>query len=887
MTNMKPSVLIVFEGYGPGGDFGVCLDLCVALAKSGRRYKLISRSDDIDDILQSRAKAFGIEVALYKDLSWCLRSTSTDLADFDLVHVHYPGNYLPISLGYAYRRIFRSKPILLTLHGPVPVAQTCRTWRQKASGRLAGKCVDAVAVPSMHKLEELQNSGLFGDKLHCLPNPVREPARIPKDEARAKLGLPQDARVCLWVGRIGPEKSPEILLRALPRIQELGENPILAFVGPDYGIKGEIREATGRPRRLCEAAGLFARSRDRILRLRRSRGHFPLRELFARAVRSRRDRSPVCGARFADHQGRFSGAPRGVRISLGCVGHLGGPVGRASSLGQPRRQRGSPRGRDGAFRLCTDPRKTHRGVRRTDRDASGASRKVACSDDAPSAAGGPPGVSKLRSSAYLIAANVLAVAIQFFSVPFFMRWFGLDGYGAYLYVVSIWGYVALACPDFATGAQKRITENMATNRRDLAKAIYQAQSAGVLSNAFLAIALGLVFGFVFRLPGKGVPNFPIMGAFFLAGLGFAFRAVSGAANALLAATERFGAMAIRQSIETLVAAVASILLAFLMRSPVAILLGGAVGAAAGLATNLVILRSVRAEFPLLPKVDWRILRDLLLLHFKALPHGIVNQMASGLDRLLLPFAGCSYAVITNYTVGYRLPEQLAGLLAPAIDTIVPDLTRQSATDRSGFAKALDRYGLQALMFSAAFILVPCGWGGPFLRLWLGKLAPAGGALVVLLIGFYFCLNFYFSTLTRAFRATGEMHFVVPFSGLNAIGTLLLTVPAARWAGIVGVAAMNAAINGVQIVPFAFYMRLAARLFPSGLHALRALCIVGIASVAAYGCYLLGLSPALAKTPWLCIGLAPVSAAATAALIAGLRLAPIPAGARRLFGARNG
>ena len=99
-----------------------------------------------------------------------------------------------------------------------------------------------MAVPSQHKLAELKASGLFGSKLHCLPNPVRRLKTFDKAEARGALGLPLDAKICLWIGRIGPEKSPEILLRALPRIHELGESPLVAFVGPDYGIGGEIKQ---------------------------------------------------------------------------------------------------------------------------------------------------------------------------------------------------------------------------------------------------------------------------------------------------------------------------------------------------------------------------------------------------------------------------------------------------------------------------------------------------------------------------------------------------------------------------------------------------------------------------------------------------------------------
>lgn len=492
-------------------------------------------------------------------------------------------------------------------------------------------------------------------------------------------------------------------------------------------------------------------------------------------------------------------------------------------------------------------------------------------------------MSKLRGSVYLIAANLISAAIAFFSVPFFMRWFGVDGYSGCLYVVAIWGYVSLVCPDFATGAQKRLTEDLAAGRRESAIAVNQAQIAGVLANVILAMILGIVFGLVFRLPGHGAPNFPIMAAFLFAAMGFSFRSLSATINAVLAAGERFGAMAVRQSIETLVGAVAAVVLAYMTRSPAALLLGGAIGAAMGLAVNLVILRCTEVDFPILPALNRKVLQDLVVLHFKAWPHSIVNQMAGGLDRVLLPLAGGPRSVVANYANPYRLPETLSGVLAPAIDTIVPNLTQQAAADAEGFARAIDRYGLQALMFATAFILVPSGWGGPFLKLWLRQFAPAGGALVVLLIGFYFCLNFYFSTLTRAFRATGDMHFVVPFSGLNAIATLLFTIPAAHWAGIVGVAAMNAIINGVQIVPFAFFVRkAAANHFPAFRHALKAVGTVALGSAAACGCYCMSSTPIVSSRPWLCLVFAPVASLAMFAVLAYVKPAPIPSGLARFM-----
>ena len=70
--------------------------------------------------------------------------------------------------------------------------------------------------------------------------------------ARARVGLPQDAHVLLFVGRIQPLKAPDVLLRAvadlLARRPDLRERLVVAVVGGPSG------SGLGRPRALQELA---------------------------------------------------------------------------------------------------------------------------------------------------------------------------------------------------------------------------------------------------------------------------------------------------------------------------------------------------------------------------------------------------------------------------------------------------------------------------------------------------------------------------------------------------------------------------------------------------------------------------------------------------------
>jgi D-inositol-3-phosphate glycosyltransferase len=70
--------------------------------------------------------------------------------------------------------------------------------------------------------------------------------------ARARLGLPQDAHVLLFVGRIQPLKAPDVLLKAaadlLARRPELRRRLVVAVVGGPSG------SGLGKPRALQELA---------------------------------------------------------------------------------------------------------------------------------------------------------------------------------------------------------------------------------------------------------------------------------------------------------------------------------------------------------------------------------------------------------------------------------------------------------------------------------------------------------------------------------------------------------------------------------------------------------------------------------------------------------
>jgi glycosyltransferase involved in cell wall biosynthesis len=91
-------------------------------------------------------------------------------------------------------------------------------WLQRRSFR----SMDAVVAVSRKLATDLVASGVDGRVIHTIPNGFDGAvAPVSREEARRRLGL-GEGEVCIgWVGRLSPEKGPDILLDALGSLRDL------------------------------------------------------------------------------------------------------------------------------------------------------------------------------------------------------------------------------------------------------------------------------------------------------------------------------------------------------------------------------------------------------------------------------------------------------------------------------------------------------------------------------------------------------------------------------------------------------------------------------------------------------------------------------------------
>lgn len=178
----------------------------------------------------------------------------------DIVHTH---GYRPdLVAGLAARR--RGPALVSTVHGFVGGGWKNRVyeWFQ----RRALRSFDAV-VPVSEPLErELRDAGVPGDRLHLVRNAAAAAAAdglLPRAEAREALGVGGADFVTGFVGRLGHEKGPDVLLDAVAADPEAFGTVAMVGDGSDRralerrtaerGLAGRVR-FTGR---VAEASRFF------------------------------------------------------------------------------------------------------------------------------------------------------------------------------------------------------------------------------------------------------------------------------------------------------------------------------------------------------------------------------------------------------------------------------------------------------------------------------------------------------------------------------------------------------------------------------------------------------------------------------------------------------
>jgi glycosyltransferase involved in cell wall biosynthesis len=176
----------------------------------------------------------------YRALSWnpaVNRYCRARLQNFDVVHIFGLYDFLGPAVAELCRR--RNLPYVLEPIGMfVPIVRNLRLKQIYHSlfGRRLLAGARAVIATSGQEASELADGGVPREKIIIRRNGVEAPAKWPEPGGFRKAhGIPPDAKVVLFLGRLSAKKSPDLLLQAFCSLPErLGEKQLLLiYAGPD------------------------------------------------------------------------------------------------------------------------------------------------------------------------------------------------------------------------------------------------------------------------------------------------------------------------------------------------------------------------------------------------------------------------------------------------------------------------------------------------------------------------------------------------------------------------------------------------------------------------------------------------------------------------------
>src|SRR5580658_1815862 len=240
------SILLVTSSYLPivGGSEIEAQRVSRALIGRGHRVQILcpggppmpplSRWTDDCGI---PVRSFGGSVpARIRGHVFALRVAWTLLADrrrYDLIYFLMPG--LQVALGTLAARLLR-KPFLMKFSG----SNEIRRLKNSRVGRIQLRFLDmwagAIMVLNPGMMVEAAECGLRASKLLRMPNPVDlaefcPPAPDVRSALRARLGIPAESEVVLFVGRLAPEKELASLVSGFARVAALRPRALLVLVG--------------------------------------------------------------------------------------------------------------------------------------------------------------------------------------------------------------------------------------------------------------------------------------------------------------------------------------------------------------------------------------------------------------------------------------------------------------------------------------------------------------------------------------------------------------------------------------------------------------------------------------------------------------------------------
>lgn len=455
---------------------------------------------------------------------------------------------------------------------------------------------------------------------------------------------------------------------------------------------------------------------------------------------------------------------------------------------------------------------------------------------------------------YLSAARFLGIAVQLVSIPIVWDVLGAAGLGACFFLITLGRWVNLIDIGFHDGTQRSMTQAFDSGDDSKAFSTWNTYRLLLIFHSIVGFLVFLLLSrFDFSELGHGRN---LTSLFVAAGATFAGQYLYFGASIFFNARRQFKYLAVSNGCQTMVSAIAALLLVLWLRRPEAYLAGFALGNGLVAIVNFGSAARQSRGVDGVQSFDKEAFRYSLAFGLKLYLTRVAATVTSAYDRILVTSA-LGAPSLTPYATAARIPEAGQEVL-PVNQTVLPDLTRAHGEGPQSFADAVERNTLTVFAVSCAALLIPCSFSEPVLQLWLGDKHSVAMSWIMVMLGAYAALQMLYTGLAAAMIAHGSPQRVLPFTFYNAATLLVLAYPVALIFGIVGIAALRLGIHLVQFLPIiAFTQSTVAPKIRLGRWALRLLAVLGIACAFSIG----GIASWQMSSDWRAVLLVPFASIA--------------------------
>jgi O-antigen/teichoic acid export membrane protein len=492
--------------------------------------------------------------------------------------------------------------------------------------------------------------------------------------------------------------------------------------------------------------------------------------------------------------------------------------------------------------------------------------------------------NRTESVLFVSVVRQIVLFLQFASVAVYFKFLGEAQYGVNGYLLNICALASMIDCSIPTGIQYVLGKTAKTSEDEFNNHFRTGLTLTIIySILMMLIIAGTYITVIGRPELRGVPYLPQ--TFALAGFAIFLGNIAGIMWMPVMAKEEFRPVALNSVIVPLVTIVSTVVFVILLRNPIAFSLGMIVDTTTQLILRVYGSRKYKITRTLLPGFDRASFDEIWRASLKSFLPSIGYRLGANADKVAVGQV-LGMDTLSIYRLAFQIPQIVSEISMRFVEFATPEMSRLAATDKQEFSKIIHRnLGIAgAVAFSS--ILFVSAFGQMIQQVWV----PAkyeNFVWVCFLMGVYYSWESYHSILTKGFFAENKMHLTAPFALFNTLVTVFATPFIAKKFGLVGVGAMNAMIDLVQIFPFHY---MAAKHLLNGTNPLA----FTLRSLRFFGYAIMFCIPVILASPLYPNGrqyfpillIVPVAALLLFASYFRFGLVEVPAGLRRLLEKRS-